>query len=311
MDTTLNQPPGLQTARVIAADIKLAHSIFALPFALLAAFMAATSAYATIDWNRFVVQLILVALAMVFGRTVAMVSNRFFDRHIDALNPRTAGRALPSGRLSREAALTSIALASAGFLLVCLGFYWISGNTWPIILAVPVLLWISLYPLAKRFTILCHVWLGTSLAMSPLAAALAIEPSALEIQPALWMIAAMVLTWVTGFDILYSLQDVEIDREQRLHSMPSCLGIQMSLWISRMLHGLAAGFLCLVFILDPRFHILFMLGVACTVAMLIWEHVLIARYGTTRITLAFFTLNGLVSCLLGLTGIVDVLIWNP
>ena len=105
-------------SRVIAADIKLAHSIFALPFALLAAFMAATSAYATIDWNRFVVQLILVALAMVFGRTVAMVSNRFFDRHIDALNPRTAGRALPSGRLSRDAALGSIALASAGFLLV-------------------------------------------------------------------------------------------------------------------------------------------------------------------------------------------------
>lgn len=308
MDASMiERPSGLHAARTIAGDIKLAHSVFALPFALLAAFMAASTADGGMDWGGFLLKLLLVAVAMVSARTVAMLANRLFDRHIDALNPRTAGRAIPSGRLRIGHALRSLAIGILVFLLTCLGFLWAADNPWPIMLAVPVLLWISLYPLAKRFTFLCHAWLGSSLALSPLAAALAVEPSSLTQLPALWLLAGMVLCWVTGFDILYALQDVEIDRSQGLHSMPSRLGVRASIWISRVLHGASIALLVLAWWTMPAFQYVFLAGIVAAAALLAWEHAIIARHGTERITMAFFTLNGIVSCLLGLTGIVDVL----
>ena len=310
MEASTINPARFNATRTIAGDIKIAHSVFALPFALLAAFMATLSVAQGPDWGVFVLQLALVAVAMICARTVAMVANRLLDRHIDALNPRTANRALPSGRLRSEQALLSIAVGTMLFLLASLGFLWISDNPWPIMLAVPVLLWISLYPLAKRFTFLCHAWLGSSLAMSPLAAAIAVEPTAIAQQPALWMIAGMVLTWDTGFDILYALQDVEVDRTQGLHSMPSRLGVGPALWISRVLHAVSIGFLILAWTMAPELRFLFLAGVVAAVGLLAWEHSLIARFGTGRITMAFFTLNGIVSCVLGLTGIVDVLTWS-
>ncbi|MEE2719398.1 MAG: UbiA-like polyprenyltransferase [Planctomycetota bacterium] len=302
-----DQSTGLQAARTIAGDIKIAHSVFALPFALLAAFMAAESSAGGMEWGPFLIALLLIAVAMVSARTVAMLANRLFDRHIDALNPRTAGRALPSGRLRTEQALGSIAIGTVVFLLTCLGFLWLSDNPWPIMLGVPVLLWISLYPLAKRFTALCHAWLGSSLALSPLAAALAVAPESLVDLPALWCLAGMVLAWVTGFDILYALQDVEIDRSQGLHSMPSRWGVGRSMWISRGLHLVAIGLLIAAWWWTPAFRYVFLGGIVLAAGLLVWEHTLIARHGTGRITLAFFTLNGIVSCLLGLTGVIDVL----
>ncbi|MDG2200173.1 MAG: 4-hydroxybenzoate octaprenyltransferase [Phycisphaerales bacterium] len=307
---TLDHPARFSTTRAIAGDIKIAHSVFALPFALLAAFLAAAGA-GSIDWGVFVLELLLIAIAMVCARTVAMVANRLLDRHIDALNPRTSNRAIPSGRLGTEQALVSIGLGTGVFLLSCLGFLWVSGNPWPIMLAAPVLLWISLYPLSKRFTFLCHAWLGSSLAMSPLAAALAVNPDALAEQPALWMLAGMVLAWVTGFDILYALQDVEIDRSQGLHSMPARLGTGTALWISRILHTVAVVLLVLAWVFAPTLGYAFLAGIIAACGLLIWEHVLIARFGTARISMAFFTLNGIVSCVLGLAGIIDVLVLSP
>ncbi|MCH8165304.1 MAG: 4-hydroxybenzoate octaprenyltransferase [Planctomycetes bacterium] len=303
-------PTPLRTAGVIAADIKLHHSVFALPFAVLAAFMAAPGSFqgaAAIVWPRFSGQLALVVVAMVFARTVAMLANRLLDRHIDKDNPRTTARALPSGRLSVKAALAVLCSSATGFMAVCLAFGVLYGNWWPAGLGLPVLAWLSLYPLLKRFTSLSHLYLGSSLAISPLAAALAVQPQALVQQPALWLLAGMVLCWVAGFDIIYALQDVEIDRQQGLFSMPMKLGPGGAMWVSRGLH--AAAVVCLIAAawLDPRFAWLFSIGVAVMFGLLTYEHLTVGRWGTTKIALAFFTLNGVISCLLGALGVADIL----
>lgn len=294
--------------REIAADIKLAHSVFALPFAVLGAFMAAIGFEAAIDWRRFAGQLVLIIIAMVFARTWAMLANRVLDAKIDARNPRTKHRAIPAGRLSMRAAIAAMAVCAIGFMAVCIAFGAFFGNFWPAILGLPVLAWIGAYGWFKRFSALCHVYLGSSLAISPLAAAIAIDPAALGAQPALWLLAVMVLCWVAGFDVIYALQDVAVDREEGLHSMPARFGEGRALWISRAFHAIAAICLIAIVLVDPRLNIIFALGVAVVIALLLYEHATVARWGTTKIALAFFTLNGLISCLLGTLGIVDVLV---
>jgi len=288
---------------LLARDIKLGHSTFALPFALLGAFMARP-----IDesWVRFGGQLLLVVICMVSARTVAMLSNRLLDRILDAKNPRTAGRALPSGRVAVRDAVFLLIWSACAFEVCCVVFGFAFDNWWPFLLSIPVLVWISSYPLLKRFTSLCHVYLGSSLAISPLAAALAVEPVSVIDQPALWLMGGFVLCWVAGFDIVYALQDVETDREQKLFSMPSRLGVGTSLWISRGFH--CVGVLCLAGMIgfDDRLGWLFGVGVAAVILLLIVEHV-VSRGGTTaRIQLAFFTLNGVISCVLGGLGIWSV-----
>lgn len=295
----------LRSLRLIAADIKLAHSVFAMPFALLAAFMAAP---APLNWPRFGGQLVLIVLAMIFARTAAMLANRVLDRHIDQRNPRTAGRAIPSSKLSLGSAVLGWAISALLFMSVCgwLGAFY--GNWWPLILGLPVLLWISAYALFKRFSALCHLYLGSSLALSPIAAAIAINPNAVVEQPALWLLSGMVLCWVAGFDIIYALQDVAVDRRDGLHSIPAQFGIPGSLWISRSLHATAVACLVASLILDERFGLVFGAGCAVVTALLIYEHRTVSRWGTTKIALAFFTLNGVISCVLGALGIVDVLL---
>jgi len=296
---------------LIAADIKIAHSVFALPFAFLAAFMAATpmtrgSDPLALDWRRLAEQLALIVAAMIFARTVAMLANRLLDRGIDARNPRTAGRALPSRRLSPGAALAAMLLCAACFVLVCAAFGALFHNWWPLVLALPVLAWISAYGWLKRFTALCHLYLGSSLAISPIAAAIAIDPRALAHQPALWLLSGMVLCWVAGFDIIYALQDVEVDRAQNLFSIPARLGVNRAMWISRLLHALALTCLVASALIDARFGITFLSGCAIVAALLAYEHLTVSRWGTTRIALAFFTLNGVISCLLGALGVIDL-----
>ncbi len=293
-------------ARELAADIKLSHSVFAMPFALLAAFMAA-SHVGPIDWSIFIGQLVLIVLAMIFARTVAMLANRLIDARIDKENPRTAGRAIPSGRVSPDAARGVLLASSMGFLVICAAFGFFFGNWWPLILGVPVLVWISSYALFKRFTSLCHVYLGSSLAISPLAAAIAIDPASLS-QPAIWLISAMVLCWVAGFDVIYALQDVAVDKEQGLFSIPSRFGERGAMWISRMLHVVAVGCLVAAMLSDARLATLFGLGVLTVIVLLCFEHAIIAQHSTSKITLAFFTLNGIISCVLGVLGIADVLL---
>ena len=243
---------------------------------------------------------------MVFARTVAMLANRLLDRDIDARNPRTAGRALPAGRLSPAAAGGILVMSAACFATVCAMFGVLYGNWWPLVLAVPVLGWISAYGLFKRFSALCHIYLGSSLAISPLAAALAVDPGGLA-QPAVWLIAGMVLLWVAGFDVIYALQDVEVDRSQGLHSIPARLGPSGARLVAAMLHTGAVACLVAALLVDPRFGLLFAIGVIAVAGLLTYEHATVARWGTTRLALAFFTLNGIISCLLGVLGIVDLL----
>ena len=290
--------------RIISQDIKIAHSIFALPFALLGAFMATTG---TINWSMFTVQLSLVVAAMVFARTAAMLSNRILDHRIDSRNPRTLGRAIPSGRLSLSAASAALAIAAAGFFAACVLFGGLYGNWWPTILGGPVLLWICAYALFKRFTWFCHIWLGVSLGLSPVAAALAVDPSSLG-NPAIWFLAAMVVCWVAGFDVIYALQDIDIDRRDGLSSIPARFGTEGSLFISRGLHFAAVIFLALAWKTEPEFGTLFLGAVILVAVILMAEHATVRSWGTTKMALTFVTLNGMVSLVVGLTGIADVMV---
>jgi 4-hydroxybenzoate polyprenyltransferase len=298
----------LHTARALAADIKLHHSVFAMPFAVLAAFLAAAPAGRAIEWPRFAGQLALVVVAMIFARTVAMLANRLLDRHLDERNPRTAGRALPSGRVSVTAATAVLAACIVCFMAVCVAFGLLYGNWWPAGLGLPVLAWLGIYPLLKRFTSLCHLYLGSALGLSPLAAALAVEPAAPVSQPALALIAVMVMCWVAGFDIIYALQDVEVDRHLGQYSVPARWGAPAAMWVSRGLHAVSAVCLAAAAWIDPRLGVLFAVGTVIVIALLVYEHLTVARWGTTRMAMAFFTLNGIISCVLGLLGAADVLI---
>lgn len=297
-------PSFLARLRILAADIKLAHSIFAMPFAILAAFMARDPAT---SWGRFAAQLTIVILCMIFARTWAMLINRLADRRFDADNPRTTRRALAAGSISATFGRAAAIITAVGFIAAAALFMFF-GNVWPIMLSVPVLAWIALYSFTKRFTPMCHLFLGGALAVSPLAAAIAIRPEALIDTPALYWLAAMVLVWVAGFDIIYALQDIDADRRQKLFSIPSRLGPATAITISRLLHTLAFAALILASLTEPRFGLIFAVGVGLVGLLLIAEHAILARRGRAGLSMAFFTINGIVSCILGAVGIADIML---
>ncbi|MBB6431310.1 UbiA-like polyprenyltransferase [Algisphaera agarilytica] len=302
----LTSPPESPTGfasklSLLAADIKLSHTVFALPFALLGAGLAC-------GWAQRlprVSEVVLVLVCMVLARTFAMCVNRLADAGIDAKNPRTEQRAVASGRLTRGFAAGTIAVTGLGFIAATAGFWLLHDNFWPTALAVPVLGVLALYSVTKRFTWLCHLVLGFALAISPLAAAIAIEPGYLQASATLWLIAGMVLCWVAGFDVIYALQDVGVDRELGLFSMPASLGVEPALWISRTLHVLALACLAGAWWISPQLGVLFGFAVVLTSALLILEHALVWRSATNHIHMAFFTVNGIISLLLGLAGLLD------
>ncbi len=287
------------------SDIKLHHSVFALPFAVLAAFMALP---ANPDWGRFTAQLALIVACMVFARTWAMLVNRIADRRIDKDNPRTARRPLASGALSLRAASMTASISAIAFVLCCAGFLLFFDNPWPLALSLPTLAWIAFYSFTKRFTALCHIFLGGALAASPLAAAIAIDPTALSSTPSIWFLAAMVLCWVAGFDILYALQDLDFDRKTKLHSIPAALGAKGAAWVSRTLHLIAIVMLTLAAFNDERLGVMFLAAAAVCAALLITEHAILIKRGLAGLPMAFFTINGVVSLILGAAGSIDTLI---
>lgn len=293
----------LGRVRLAAGDIKLAHSVFAMPFAVLASFM---SREASSGWGRFGGQLALVVVCMVLARSWAMLVNRLADQSYDAANPRTKRRVLASGRLSRSSGRAMAAACAGGFVGAASLFWVLFDNRWPVLLSVPVLGWIAFYSYTKRFTWLCHVFLGGALAASPIAAAIAINPGALAELPALWWLAGMVLAWVAGFDVIYALQDVEFDQRAGLFSIPSRLGVVRSIWISRGLHAGAFGCLLVAAWSDPRFGWLMWVACGAVGCLLVAEHVVLAKRGKEGLEMAFFTLNGVVSCVLGVAGVIDI-----
>ena len=288
----------------LLTDIKISHTVFAMPFALLGAFMAATHD-GTINWTTFGFQLALIVLCMFFARNVAMLANRILDRKFDATNPRTQSRVIASGEV--EPTVAGMYFFCSALLFICLAGLFIRwGNYLPLYLSVPVLLVLIAYPLLKRFTWLCHLYLGASLAMSPVAAAIAIEPNTLTHWP-IWLLSGAVLCWVAGFDIIYALQDVECDKRDNLKSMPASLGVRPAMLISQFLHCICIALLFGVATTETKFGWLFLCAIFLIAGLLIYEHLTVKKWGTTKIALTFFTLNGVVSLVLGVAGIIDLL----
>ncbi|MFO0961596.1 MAG: UbiA-like polyprenyltransferase [Phycisphaerales bacterium] len=303
--TSAQRVPGSEPARAlgavveIAQDIKLSHSVFALPFAVLGAAWAGVEG--GVARGQFALSLSLVVGCMVSARSAAMLANRILDREIDARNPRTAGRAIPAGRLALATAVRWYALLALLFVACCALFGALQGNWWPLALSLPVLAWVSLYGLVKRFSMLCHLWLGVGLAISPVAAALAVHPAA-ALHAAPWLMAGLVACWVAGFDILYAMQDLEVDRRDGLHSIPSRLGPAGAAWTARALHVAALALLVALWRTVPAFGAGFGAAVALTVVVIVGEHVLLATGGAPRFAKHFTTLNGCISLAIGAAG---------
>jgi 4-hydroxybenzoate polyprenyltransferase len=285
---------------VLASDIKLHHSVFALPWAILATVLAAHR-----TGGLRVGQLVLILICMVSARTVAMVANRLLDAEFDAANPRTARRAVPSGRLTRPFMWMALVCSAAIFVAGAAGFWIGYHNRWPIVLSVPVLGFLIGYSLMKRFTRLCHYYLGASLALAPVCAWVAITAT-VNLPPVLMF--AAVLLWTAGFDILYACQDYAFDVEHHLFSVPAKIGIARSLWVSRLTHLACIGFLLWLGVSTPELGWGFAVGIAIAAILLLFEHSLVKPNDLSRLNLAFFTLNGIISLLLGGLGIVDVLL---
>ena len=311
------------------ADIKLAHTVFALPFAVLAAFLVAPRGLDSggILWPTFAGQLGVVVVCMVFARTWAMVVNRLADHRFDRDNPRTARRAIPAGRLGVRQGWM-VALGAAALFWTSAGLFWVFyGNPWPAVLAVPVLGWIALYSYTKRFTMLCHLFLGSALAVSPIAAAIAVggmdvflgggTSTNAQGVPAvtLWvpragasilLVALFVMLWVAGFDVAYALQDLDFDKRVGLRSIPARFGVRGALWVSRGLHLLAFAALVMV-ARGGEFGPAFTVATIAVGALLVFEHTVLARRGIAGLPMAFFTVNGIISVTVALAGVADIL----
>jgi 4-hydroxybenzoate polyprenyltransferase len=292
--------------RVWAEMVKLSHSIFAMPFAFIAAFLAGRS----IEGRGFPYwgQLGLIVICMVAARSVAMTFNRIVDAKIDARNPRTACRPLAAGRLTGRAAWLMLGLSAVTFGIGCLGFHVFYGNTWPIMLSGPVLIFLGGYSFTKRFTKWSHYYLGSALALSPLAAWLAVDPASIGLPVLLLMVT--VSCWVAGFDILYACQDIDVDRRDGLYSLPARVGPAAALWIARASHLLAvAGLVALGFV--ANLGVLYAIGVVFAAILLVIENSLVRPGDYSRVNVAFFTINGTVSIALGALAVVDILVTAP
>ncbi|MCX8042710.1 MAG: putative 4-hydroxybenzoate polyprenyltransferase [Desulfobacterota bacterium] len=260
--------------------IKFEHTIFALPFAYLGMVLGARGMPNVWTW-------IWVTGALVGVRSYAMVVNRILDRAIDKKNPRTAHWALPSGRVTMREAVMFGAGALVLFFLSIAMLPSLCHVLWPV-----VLLPMTIYPLTKRFTALCHIVLGLCLGLAPLGAWVATTNSLPS--PGILVLGLAVMCWTAGFDILYSCQDYEFDRQYALHSIPALLGIARALTIARLFHICAVALLASVgsFL---SLGSLFYAGVALVAGFLWYEHTLISPQDLSRLNVAFFTLNGMVS----------------
>lgn len=263
--------------------IKFEHTLFALPFAFLGAILAANGLPA---WQ----QVVWITVAMVGARSAAMTFNRIVDRDVDAANPRTANREIPSGKLSIGFAWAFLYVSIGVFLLASYSLNWLTFALSPVALIV-----VLGYSYAKRFTAFAHVFLGLALAISPSAAWIAVRGSLDEEVPLL--LSLMVLMWTAGFDVLYACQDSDFDRKAGLHSIPARFGIARSLWIARLFHFQAFIVLLLLYLASglgwPA-----LVGVGIVAALLVYQHTLVKANDLTRLNAAFFTTNAFVSVIL-------------
>ena len=294
----------LTRIRQLLEMIRFSHTLFALPFALLAAVMA-WAANARSDppiafrWQ----ELAGVLVCMVFARSAAMAFNRLADRRLDAVNPRTKDRHLPTGVLSVGSVAAFTVACSLGFVAGTLLF--LPRNWIPLCAAAPVLLFLFAYSFTKRFTLLSHFWLGTALGMAPLAAWVALRA---EIAWAPLVLGGAVVLWVAGFDIIYACQDVDFDVRTKLFSAPARWGVAAALRLAALCHAGMVVLLALLPPVYPHFGVIYLSGVALIAALLIYEHRLVSPDDLTRVNRAFFHVNAVVSLGLLVIGVAD-LVW--
>jgi 4-hydroxybenzoate polyprenyltransferase len=352
----------LKTIRHLLELIRFSHTLFALPFALLAAVMAWRVTDNQVQLYNYVAesqdraaqstpslapilddsgktighrviplsenvdsvgyvkpmerassfhwqQLVGILFCMAFARSAAMAFNRIADRSIDAQNPRTRIRHIPAGILS-VGQVTLFAIAcSAAFVASTL---WFLPNRLPLYLSIPVLLFLLGYSYAKRFTAFAHIWLGAALALSPLAVWIALRGEAMIANPIEFLpplvLGAAVMSWVSGFDVIYACQDYEFDRQAGLHSIPVALGIRGALRLAAVCHLITIACLAALAFAFPFFSWIYWAGVAAIAALLIYEHALVRPNDLSHVNAAFFNVNAIISLGLFLVGSLDLLL---
>jgi len=280
--------------KTVLEMIKFEHTLFALPFAFLGMILAAEGwpSWRTVLW---------IVVAMVGARSAAMAFNRLVDRRIDAANPRTAGRALPAGQISPAAVILFVVASSALLVLAAWELNPLAFYLSPLALFI-----LFLYSYTKRFTWVAHLVLGLSLGGAPLGAWIAVRGG---VAPAPFILAAVVLLWVAGFDILYALQDMEFDRRTGLYSIPARFGVVGSLWISGLLHAMMLGLLALLPALyrGPALGTAYWIGWAGCLGLIFYQHWVVRPGDLSRLNAAFFTANGALSVWLFALTAVDIL----
>jgi len=283
----------LKKLKTVLEMVKIEHTIFALPFAFMGAFLAVRGfpRLAQIGW---------ILLAMAGARSAAMAFNRLVDFSFDSRNPRTANRALPTKQLSREFVIAFVVGSSAVFVFAASQLNRLSLELSPLALGI-----IFVYSYAKRFTWLTHIFLGISLACAPVGAWIALRGS---LSPAPLILGLAVALWVAGFDIIYSCQDLEFDKGEQLFSVPKRFGVRAALWISAVLHLIMLIIVGFLFWREGLGTISFV-GLAIVGLLLAYEHSLVRPTDMSRVNTAFFTINGWISILLFVTTMIDLL-WN-
>ncbi|QQL48492.1 UbiA-like polyprenyltransferase [Mucilaginibacter ginkgonis] len=272
--------------------VTFSHTIFAMPFAFIGFFLAVTTTNAIFSWQK----LLLMVLCMVFARNSAMAFNRFLDRDIDAKNPRTKVRDIPSGRISPRAALT-FTIVNCLFFLITTWYI----NPLCLYLAPVALLVVLGYSATKRFTFLCHLVLGLGLSLAPIGAYLVVTGK-FDLPPLFFSLA--VLCWVSGFDVIYALQDEDFDRGENLHSIPAKMGKVNALRLSSFLHVLSAIFIILpvlVIQVGPAYYV----GIVVFCSMLVYQHSLVKPNDLSRVNFAFMTTNGIASVVFAVLFLAD------
>jgi 4-hydroxybenzoate polyprenyltransferase len=291
--------------------IKFSHTIFAMPFAMIGFVLGCFYFQTNISINPvsqgiyslyfLPKDFILVILCMITARSAAMAFNRYLDRGFDAKNPRTAIREIPAGVISAKNALTFTVICCLLFMICCFFI-----NKMVLYLSPIALFVILFYSYTKRFTALCHLVLGLGLSLAPIGAYLAVTAE-FHLLPTLF--SFLVLFWVSGFDIIYALQDEAFDKENKLHSIPSMLGKSKALNVSRMLHLIAASIVVYIGIYF-NFHFFFKIGAIVFIGMLIYQHSIVKPNDLSRVNIAFMTANGIASIVFAAFVILDLFINN-
>lgn len=289
----------MSTVKNYLSLVKFSHTIFALPFALIG-FALGVQYMGTnhLAFENIGLKFFLVLVCMVTARSTAMAFNRYLDRHFDQLNPRTAIREIPAGIIKAEKALLFIIINAVLFITATYFINPICFYLSPVALFV-----IMFYSYTKRFTFLCHLVLGIGLSLAPIGAYLAVT-GVFHILPLLFSFA--VVFWVSGFDVIYALQDIDFDQSQQLYSIPSYWGLGKALNIARGLHIISASFVIAAYFIGD-FHLAYLAGLVVFVGMLIYQHSIVKPNDLSKVNIAFMTANGIASIVFSTFVISDIL----